>query len=540
MALRRGLRGMAFADTTFQSSQAQRDPRSVKARRRGTSWLWGYLALTLTGGAVVVAVVADSVDQWTPTAGLALILVALGAIWVAGGAATAILGLLQPQSVAPAIPNDWRPTQRTAILILLCGEPAESLAEYLKALHRRSHALNLADTTAIFVLSDTSDPQRVIAEESALASLIESGSVVYRRRKKNTGRKPGNIADWLKTHGNKFHFMLVMDADSRMLTRRIRSLIYRMEQSPDLGLLQAGISMVPGRSLFGRQQRLSGRLLSANFGRGLAAWSGDAGNYWGHNALIRIAAFRSAVDLPVLSGRAPFGGAPLSHDFVEAAWIRRAGWSVALDPDTKGSAEDGPQTLAEFHHRDRRWCQGNLQHLRLIGSPGLDPVSRLHLASGIAGYLAAPVWLLLMVLIAADVVAINGALPLLAIAVVLLLPKVCALLYWSGRARTARRRRVILRACARELLLSTLIAPLVMLRQSGAVLSVLLGRDCGWKSKRTPRFSESSCAPEIAVGVGLLALGAATGPVSSVAWLLPVALPLICAPRLQRWLDSGA
>jgi membrane glycosyltransferase len=331
--------------------------------------------------------------------------------------------------------------------------------------------------------------------------------------------------------------MMVLDADSRMSADRIRALINRMENTPGLGLLQAGIARVHGRSLFGRHQRLSGQLLSPNFGRGLAAWSGEAGNYWGHNAIMRIEAFRSAAALPVLSGPKPFGGAPLSHDFVEAAWIRREGWVVALDPDTRGSAEDGPQTLADFHCRDRRWCQGNLQHLRLIGEPGLHPLSRLHLALGIMGYLVAPVWLALMILVAADIVAIRGVLPLLVIASLLVLPKLCALAYWLPRARTQRRRVLFLRASLHELVLSTLIAPLVMLRQSGAVLSVLSGRDCGWKPERTAGAALPPWLPEVTSGAGLFALGATMGPATSLPWLLPVALPLLCAPLLQRWLD---
>ena len=465
--------------------------------RPGAEWLRAYLTLTLLGAAAVVGVVAGAVEEWSPAAWLALALVATGAVWVCGGAATAILGLLQPRTRAAAVPAGWRPRRRTAILVLLCGEPVPPLAAYLDGLRRRTQALGLADSTTVFVLSDTRDPDRAAAEEKALGALIDDHAIVYRRRSENRGHKPGNIADWLSMHGDSFSFMVVLDADSRMSCSRIRALIHRMEKNPDLGLLQAGMSMVPGRSLFGRQQRLASRLLSPNFGRGLAAWSGNAGNYWGHNAILRVGAFRSAAALPALSGPAPFGGPPLSHDFVEAAWIRRAGWSVALDPDTRGSAEDGPQTLGEFHRRDRRWCQGNLQHLRIIGEAGLDPVSRLHLASGIAGYLVAPVWLTLMVLVAADAVAIRGALPLLAIAAVLLLPKLCALAHWRARARTAGRRRLILRAILSELLLSTVIAPLVMLRQSGAVLSVLLGRDCGWKSggaARRPLPSGSGAA----------------------------------------------
>ena len=520
-------------------------PRSgLRARRAGAGWLAAQLALTGAGAGAATAAVAVAVTDWTPAAWAALVLVALAAAWISGGAATSILGLLQPRAAATAIPPGWRPAGRTAILVLLCGEEAGPLATALAALHRGLGASGLAGAADIFVLSDTSDPARIAAEEAALAPLRAAGAITYRRRAENTGRKPGNIADWFERQAARHAYMLVLDADSRMTAARIRAMINRMETEPRLGLLQAGMAMVPGRSRFGRHQRLSARLLSENFGRGLAAWSGEAGNYWGHNAILRVAAFRSALRLPVLSGRAPFGGPPLSHDFIEAAWIRRAGWAVALDPDTRGSAEDGPQTLAEFHRRDRRWCQGNLQHIRLVGEPGLDPVSRLHLVLGIASYLAAPVWLALVALVATGAVRVEGALPVFTVAGLLLLPKLCALAHWLARARTAARRRRVLRAGLAELALSTLVAPLVMVRQSGAVLSVLAGRDCGWKSGRARRPGLlpdlPRGLPEVAVGAGLLGLAVAAGPAAAALWLLPVAGPLLAAPVLQRWLDRGA
>jgi membrane glycosyltransferase len=532
---------MSSAEISFRSSGAASDFVPAQAAgRRGAGWLAAYLCLMLLGALAVIGAVAAAVDTWSPTAWTALGLVAIAALWISGGAATAILGLLVSVPAPLAVPASWRPARGTAILLLLCGEPPAPIADYLRTLRRGADALGLDEAATIFVLSDTRGAERIAAEEAALAPLVAGGAIVYRRRAINIDRKPGNIAEWLDACGDAFGYMAVLDADSRMTAGRIHALIHRMEHEPTLGLLQAGMGMVPGRSLFGRHQRLASRLLSPNFCRGLAAWSADAGNYWGHNAIMRVAAFRNAAALPVLSGPAPFGGPPLSHDFVEAAWIRRAGWRVVLDPDMHGSAEDGPQTLDEFYRRDRRWCQGNLQHLRVIGEPGLDPVSRLHLASGIVGYLVAPVWLALMVLVAADLVSIDGALPLLNVAAILLLPKVVAFADRARRVRTTARRKVVLRASLRELALSTLIAPLVMLRQSGAVLSVLMGRDCGWKSGRDSRFRRLPWLPEVAVGAGLLTLGASTGSAMAALWLLPVALPLLAAPVLQRWLDRGA
>ncbi|MEO1746309.1 MAG: glucans biosynthesis glucosyltransferase MdoH, partial [Pseudomonadota bacterium] len=387
------------------------------------------------------------------------------------------------------------------------------------------------------VLSDTA-VAAAACEERALAELIETGQVIYRRRGVRTNRKPGNIADWLEHHGASFDYMVVLDADSRMSPDSINHLIWEMEANPGLGLCQASISLVPARTRFGKYQRVTSRLLSRTFGQGFAAWSGDCGNYWGHNAIIRVSAFRAAAHLPRLSGSAPLGGSILSHDFIEAAWIRRAGWRVALSPNLPGSAEDAPQTLGEFFKRDRRWCQGNLQHLRLLGEPGLYALSRFHLLSGIFSYLAAPIWLLLLALLSSGQMEIWGFLPVLLTAFVLLVPKLCALIEAMPRAKTARRRRTLLRAWSHELVLSTILAPIIMLRQASFVGSIALGRDCGWKSAEASSFHLPQGWAEAGVGLGMLALAVINGTQGAF-WLALVIIPLLSAPVLMPKLDEA-
>ncbi|MFK7793560.1 MAG: glucans biosynthesis glucosyltransferase MdoH [Devosiaceae bacterium] len=482
---------------------------------------------------------AGAVTQWTWVAWAALPLVLVNALWIAGGATTALLGLMQPRLQLRRPAPDWHPTDSTALLVTLCGEQAQPLADYLNQLARDLDRDGLKAKTRIFVLSDTSNQSDIALENKAFRTLIDDGHITYRRRTTNTGKKPGNIADWLNAHGSNFEHMMVLDADSRMSAARVRDMMWQIERKPRTGLIQAGIALVPGRSGFGRHQRKSSRLLSHNFGRGFAAWSGQTGNYWGHNAIMRVEAFRCASKLPQLSGRAPFGGALLSHDFIEAAWMRRAGWNIELDPDLAGSAEDAPQTFDDFFRRDRRWCQGNLQHLRLLAEPGLHPISRLHLASGIFSYLAAPIWLLLVGLIGSGTLSIAGALPLVLVAIALLLPKLCALVAAMARAKTPWRRSVFVRAWISELAMSTLLAPLIMVRQAASVGSVLLGIDCGWKTQHTARLHLPVGTPEALAGVALLVLSATTGGLHAV-WLAPILLPMLSAPLIMRALNGQA
>jgi membrane glycosyltransferase len=321
-----------------------------------------------------------------------------------------------------------------------------------------------------------------------------------------------------------------------MSARRIAGLVHRMETRPHLGLIQTGVRLTGAGSRFGRLQQLATRLYGPAFSAGIAGWSGSEGNYWGHNALIRVRAFAAAAGLPKLSGRPPFGGDILSHDFVEAAWLRRSGWAVEIDPDNRGSAEGMPETLAAYHKRDRRWCQGNLQHMRVVFARGLHPVSRLHLVCGIGSYLAAPLWLGLVVTATLLGTAGTVIVPGLAALALILTQKLTGVLVWIGRRPQAR--GPILRMALGELAVSSVLAPLVMVRQSVAVAAVLVGRDCGWKPAGTGR-DDGMTWLEPAAGLGLLA---AVLPGNGDAWqlalVMPLALPLLASPLLVRWLDQ--
>lgn len=471
---------------------------------------------------------------------LLVVLFALNTLWVAAAAATALIGIL-PDTRKPAavIPAGWRPRDRTAVLFLICGEEPLGVAARISAMHAALRGTGAAGTTDIWVLSDTPASSRQ-PEEDALGPLIEAGILRYRRRDRNLRRKPGNLADWVERHGGGYVSMLVMDADSAMTADHLNALRHRMEGDPNLGLLQSGIALRPGRTRFAGLQRLSTRLAGPVFIRGIKGWSGPAGNYWGHNALIRVEAFRRAMHLPALSGPAPYGGDFLSHDFIEAAWLVRSGWHVAIAPETRGSSEAGPETLDAFHRRDRRWCQGNLQHIRALFAHRLHPISRIHLAFGVQSYLSSPIWLALILLFLLAGMA-PGAVPVLSGALALLLvPKVAAIVRFAGRAKRSSRRRVFLRATGAELLLSTLLSPLVMVRQSLSVLAVLAGRDCGWKHPGdNRRMPLPHGALEAAAGAALVAVALLGGETAWQAlWLTLIAGPLLAAPWLVPWLDG--
>lgn len=513
-----------------------------------------HLALTAAVAAAVVVLVYVAIDvPATHPALLALVLVlsAANAVWLSAGAMTALIGRAPlPEATGDAPPAPAEPGARPgpcAVLWLLCGEDPAPLAARARSLLAGLAATGQTDC-AVFVLSDTSDPEAVARERAAFAGL----GVHYRNRSRPVGRKPGNLRDWLERQGAGFETMLVLDADSGFSARRLRGMRQRMAADSRLGLIQAGSALRPGTSRFVRLQRLSARLGGPIFGRGLARISGTIGPYYGHNALIRVRAFAPVKALPPLPGTAPWGGPVLSHDFIEAAFMARAGWRLAFEPETAGSHEDAPETLAAHGRRDRRWAQGNLQHLRLLGARRLRPESRLNLMGGIMGYVASPVWLALVVLFGAGAVHAQGFMlaPFAAMMALLLVPKAAAALGAGQGRSTPWRRRVRLRAMAAELGLSTLVAPLLMMRQSAAVAQVALGRDSGWRpaGAAAPKIARPGRAEALA-GAGLLAavvvpqLALAATPAAALfagAMVLPLAAPLLAAPWLIAWLDAPA
>jgi membrane glycosyltransferase len=306
-----------------------------------------------------------------------------------------------------------------------------------------------------------------------------------------------------------------------------------MDANPRAALIQAPAQLVGRHSLFARIQQFSSSVYGPVYNAGLAFLQGPDGNYYGHNAIIRVHAFMQHCGLPKLPGKPPFGGEIMSHDFVEAAFLRRAGWEVWMAPDIGGSFEEPPPSLLDHLIRDRRWCQGNLQHLRVVFAQGLTLPSRLHLAMGIMSYVSSPLWLLLLVVSAIDMMSVHPAQPatyigllpslplyvshaaelvvlVMATLVLLFGPKlmaVAALLEDPGATRAHGGTGKLLQGLFWESLFSTLMAPIVMLQHSWYVLTILLGIATGWNSQaRTDRalplgFVAAKFAPHTLIGL---------------------------------------
>lgn len=405
-------------------------------------------------------------------------------------------------------------TSRTAMLMPTYNEDPHHLMARLRAMYESIEATGYGEKFDWFLLSDTTDPDIWICEELTFIRLRQACGVdrlYYRHRSDNTARKSGNIADWVRRFGAAYDHMIVLDADSLMEGDTIVRLVHAMEAHPAAALIQTQPVIVNARTLFSRLQQFSGRVYGPIIAAGNAWWHGGDSNYWGHNAIIRVRAFAEDAGLPELRGRKPFGGHILSHDFVEAALMRRSGWEICMAPSLRGSFEEVPPSVLDFAARDRRWCQGNLQHLAVLPARGLHWVSRLHLLTGIGSYLTAPLWLLFLVLgllislqahfIRPEYFPKGFSLfptwpqqdPVLAAWVfaatmgLLILPKLLAYLVLISnreeRISFAGSPRVLAGVLC-ETLLAALIAPCMMIFQTKAVVEILVGRDAGWQVQR--------------------------------------------------------
>jgi membrane glycosyltransferase len=484
----------------------------------GATWLarvcifGGAAALTLYGAREMYGVVEVGVITPLEWALVGLFVVTFS--WIALAFTASVYGFIWLLRAPPLGPLPETLKSKTAVVMPIYNEAPARVFAAVQAICEDVRATGLGESFDYFFMSDTTSPDVWIAEERALLAMRErmpQERIYYRRRRKNVARKAGNIADFVMRWGAAYPQMVVLDADSLMSGETLVRLTATMEEDPDAGMVQSLPLIVNRNTFFARLQQFAARIAGPVLACGLAAWMGRDGNYWGHNAIIRTRAFADHCGLPDLPGRPPFGGHILSHDFVEAALIRRAGWAVYMLPTLGGSFEESPPSLIDLAARDRRWCQGNLQHARVLPTKGLVFASRLHLMNGIFGYLASPLWmaqLLIGIVLVLQSEFIRPeyftadfslfptwprfdyerALQLFELTIAILLaPKIFGLIAACFDGPTRRGCGGVIRLILStfiEILFSAALASIMMVIQSGSVLQILFGRDTGWNPQR--------------------------------------------------------
>jgi membrane glycosyltransferase len=464
--------------------------------------------------------------------------------------------------------EDSPPNSRTAVLVPICNEEVGRVFAGIEATYRSLAGTGQLEKFDFYFLSDTSDPEKQVEEEIAWERICQNvdgvGKIFYRRRRNNIKRKSGNIADFIRRWGRNYDYMIVFDADSIMAGETLVSLACLMDGNPQVGILQTAPTIVNRESLFARVQQFASRVYGPLFSASLHFWQLGESYYWGHNAILRISPFAQHCGLARLPGKEPLGGDILSHDFVEAALMGRAGWEVWLVYDLPGSFEESPPTILDEFKRDRRWCQGNIQHLRLICSEGIRFGHRAIMGMGVMAYVASFLWAVFLLLTTAEVAAESLIAPtyfasrpslfpiwpewhpevaaalLSTTAVMLFLPKfLSVLLIVKNREASQYGGGVRLGASVvLEIIISTLLAPVRMWFHAKYVILTLLGRKIKWGSQCRDGvetgWREALAQHGLSMIAGLVWMGGVFWLNPLLAWwVLPVAVPISLSAPLS-------
>ncbi|MGE8295470.1 MAG: glucans biosynthesis glucosyltransferase MdoH [Pseudomonas sp.] len=504
-----------------------------------------------------------------------LTLFALLFCWVSMGFWTALMGFFQllkgrdRYSISASSCGDEpiSPRARTALVMPIANEHVPRVFAGLRATFESLKATGQLEHFDFFILSDSNDPDICVAEQQAWMELCREvegfGHIFYRRRRRRVKRKSGNIDDFCRRWGSNYRYMVVLDADSVMSGECLTRLVRLMEANPGAGIIQTAPKASGMDTLYARLQQFATSVYGPLFTAGLNFWQLGESHYWGHNAIIRVKPFIEHCALAPLPGTGSFAGAILSHDFVEAALMRRAGWGVWIAYDLPGSYEELPPNLLDELKRDRRWCHGNLMNFRLFLVRGMHAVHRVVFLTGVMSYLSAPLWLLFLVL-STCLLAIHTLMvpeyflqpnqlyplwprwqPQEAVALfsatmtLLFLPKLLSvLLIWIKGAEAYGGRMRVLLSMLLEASCSVLLAPVRMLFHSLFVTAAFLGWSVQWNSPQrvddsTP-WSEAfrRHGTQVLIGLGWTALVAWLNP-DFLWWLAPIVVSLVLSPAVS-------
>ena len=498
-----------------------------------------------------------------------LLLFAILFCWVSAGFWTALMGFWQlvtgrdRYSISASTVGDEpiAPEARTALVMPIANEDVARVFAGLRATYESVVATGHIDRFDVFILSDSNDPDKCVAEQKAWLDLCEAvgghGRIFYRQRRRRVKRKSGNIDDFCRRWGSQYRYMVVLDADSVMSGDCLTRLVQLMEANPKAGIIQTAPKASGMDTLYARLQQFATRVYGPLFTAGLHFWQLGESHYWGHNAIIRIEPFMKHCALAPLPGKGAFAGAILSHDFVEAALMRRAGWGVWIAYDLQGSYEELPPNLLDELKRDRRWCHGNLMNFRLFLVKGMHPVHRAVFLTGVMSYLSAPLWFLFLVLSTA-LLAVHKlmepqyffqpkqlfpvwpqwrpdeAIALFSTTLVLLfLPKLLSvILIWIQGAKEFGGKFRLLISMLLEMLFSVLLAPVRMIFHTVFVTAAFLGWSVQWKSPQrdddaTPWHEAlNRHGSQVILGV-VWTLGVAYLDAGFLWWLSPIVISLV-------------
>ncbi|MCK8128352.1 glucans biosynthesis glucosyltransferase MdoH [Pseudoalteromonas sp. S1610] len=569
-----------FGIQMTSSKQSTGTPMPFKTLR---VWLFAIAAIGLSGYGISIMFEILNSNGMTLLEYALLALFSITFAWIVTAFCSGCIGfILQLFRIDPltlrrikpvSINNEALSQQKTAVVMPIYNEDTHRVIAGFEVSLQSLKATGQLKHFDFYLLSDTQDATIASNELSAWHALCErlgdtAKQIFYRRREDNKHRKVGNLTDFCERWGSQYEHMIVLDADSVMTGQCMLELTTSMLNNPQAGLIQTIPIPVRQDTFFGRFLQFASILYSPMLATGSAFWQTDKANYWGHNAIIRVSAFIDCCGLPTLKGKAPFGGEILSHDFVEASLLHSANWDVLLLADIEGSYEEVPSNILDYAVRDRRWVQGNIQHLGLLSSAKLKLMSKLHFLLGATAYISSLIWLSMLALSTIDAVtrALNSDVyfnrayqlfPTWQIAktdlidsllyltiIILLLPKLMGVIVTlvHRKQRFGGALKLILGSII-ETIFAIIVAPLMMVFHAYFVVCVFLGKKVKWDAQpREGRMVPWKEAFGYTLFSSLVAIvwGSVAYYFTPVFfwWLSPILLGLILAAPIVRYSSS--
>jgi len=569
-----------FGIQMTSSKQSTGTPMPFKTLR---VWLFAIAAIGLSGYGISIMFEILNSNGMTLLEYALLALFSITFAWIVTAFCSGCIGfILQLLRIDPltlrrikpvSINNEALSQQKTAVVMPIYNEDTHRVIAGFEVSLQSLKATGQLKHFDFYLLSDTQDATIASNELSAWHALCErlgdtAKQIFYRRREDNKHRKVGNLTDFCERWGSQYEHMIVLDADSVMTGQCMLELTTSMLNNPQAGLIQTIPIPVRQDTFFGRFLQFASILYSPMLATGSAFWQTDKANYWGHNAIIRVSAFIDCCGLPTLKGKAPFGGEILSHDFVEASLLHSANWDVLLLADIEGSYEEVPSNILDYAVRDRRWVQGNIQHLGLLSSAKLKLMSKLHFLLGATAYISSLIWLSMLALSTIDAVtrALNSDVyfnrayqlfPTWQIAktdlidsllyltiIILLLPKLMGVIVTlvHRKQRFGGALKLILGSII-ETIFAIIVAPLMMVFHAYFVVCVFLGKKVKWDAQpREGRMVPWKEAFGYTLFSSLVAIvwGSVAYYFTPVFfwWLSPILLGLILAAPIVRYSSS--
>ncbi len=204
----------------------------------------------------------------------------------------------------------------------------------------------------VFLLDDSSDP----AKRDLVDRLAQEAGYPVLRRRERIGFKAGAINGWLRAHGARYDYFVLLDADSLLPPDWVEHALRYAEhpENRDLAIFQGMINIWNTDRPFPRALAPAHLLSHDEWERKTAGYLGAIVCY-GHNVMVRAGPVRE------LGG---FEEGYVSEDFATAVKLAGRGHGSTFVP--LHSWEALPENVRGFVKRQNKWTRGSMEFFSFV------------------------------------------------------------------------------------------------------------------------------------------------------------------------------